>query len=121
MPIARRPSTRIIRLTTLARTGRRMNRSVNLVTAPSLVARLGIGIVGRRHGVVDRQERALPQLDLTGSDDRRALLDPGENGDLVAARCAGGNEDLPRDELGPTLGVFALIVGQEHRGAVGII
>src|SRR3984893_16661879 len=84
-PAARNPSTRIIKLTTLASTGRRMNMSVKFMPeGPAArrallpVGRLRIGVVRRLHRVVHRDRRVIAQLELAGGDDDVALLDAGE-------------------------------------------
>src|SRR3954466_9809871 len=96
----RRPSTTISRLMTPARTGRRMKRSVNFMAVASMFLRGGVGRVGRLHGVVDHDRRAVLQLDLAAGDDLLALLQATQDGDLVAARLAGGDEGLLHDEGG---------------------
>src|SRR5262245_46869255 len=58
--IAWRPAIRMIRLTTIATTGRRMKRSVNFISGIARVgAHLGVG----RQGVVDHHCSAVPQLE----------------------------------------------------------
>src|SRR6185437_9144853 len=92
----RMPSTRIIRLTTVARTGRRMKISVNF-TAPLSVLLVfwpRVGVVARLHRVVDDERRAVVQLDQSGGDDGVAFLDAGQHCHLIAARGAGRDEGL---------------------------
>src|SRR6185369_1222758 len=80
---ARTPSTRIIRLITVASTGRRMKMSVKFIGL--LLARRRVGVVARLDGVVDHHRRAVTQLDLSGGHHRRAWLDAAQHRDLVAA------------------------------------
>src|SRR5580658_8753646 len=99
--MARRPSTRISRLTTLASTGRRMKISVKRIgpsPARSAVYGDGGGIVGGLHLVVHHNRGAVVQLDLSGRDDCIAGLDAAQNRHLVAARRTGGDETLPGNQ-----------------------
>src|SRR3954471_8226125 len=91
----RRPSTMMSRLTTIARTGRRMKRSVNFMGLFFLRRRRRV--VGRLDLVVDGDRRAVLELDLAAGDDFIALLDAAEDGDLVPARRAGVDENLLYD------------------------
>src|SRR4051812_4566503 len=69
----RRPSTMMSRLTTMARTGRRMKRSVNFMGLFFL--RRGRRVVCGLDLVVDDHGRAVLQLDLAAGHDLVALLD----------------------------------------------
>src|ERR1700730_3410361 len=122
-PAARNPSTRIIKLTTLASTGRRMNMSVKFMPeGPALpVVRLWIDVVRRLHRVVHHDRRVIAQLELAGGDDDVAFLDAGEQRDLIAARLAGGDEGLPGDRLRLAVGALALVVDHVDEVAVGIV
>src|ERR1051325_3341906 len=101
------PAIKITRLTTMARTGRRMNRSVNFIVwsaaaMPPLscrssraaawpphstltVFRPRLRAVGRLDGVVDDDGGPRPQLEDAGGDDLLARLHPADDADLVAA------------------------------------
>src|SRR5712692_903900 len=61
-----RPAIRITRLTTIERTGRLTNRSVNFIRYPLIVFGLGSRIVFRLDLVVDRHRRAVAQLEGAG-------------------------------------------------------
>src|SRR5271170_2410625 len=79
-----RPAMMMSRLTTIARTGRRTKRSVNLIR--SLV--LGVRVEGRgaAHAVVHDHGRAVAQLERSRGHHRLARLDAVEDRDEVAAR-----------------------------------
>src|SRR5258708_965325 len=96
--MARRPTTRISRLTTAAKTGRRMKRSVNFIGGPLLIDRLRRGVVGRHDAIVDGERHAVAQLDLARRYDRVAVCDALQDGDLIAARGTRRDEDLAGDE-----------------------
>src|SRR5690242_19721961 len=91
----RRPSTTMSRLTTRARTGFRMKRSVKFIASASLFLRRGVRVVlGHDALVVRRQGRAVLQLEPAARHDDRALVEALEDRDLVAAGRARGDEDL---------------------------
>src|SRR3974390_515880 len=98
---ARRPRTRIIKLTTVASTGRRMKRSVNpLIARPPSSLLDGSRV---RHGrrvarIVDRHRRPVAQLDLPGGHHGLALLESVFDRHLVAPRQPGLHQYLARDE-----------------------
>src|SRR5215469_9861007 len=94
--MARRPSARIIRLTTVASTGRRMKISVKRIAA-SLFRNLRIGREWRCHLVVDDNRRAVIELGLAGGRNDIPRLDAVEHRDLVAAGRPGLDEGLVRD------------------------
>src|SRR4051794_40349685 len=96
---ARSPSTTISRLTTIASTGRRMKMSVKFMRRASLFLRLRVRVVGRLDAVVHRDRRAVLQLVLPAAHHHLAGLQALDDGDLVAARRAGLDEDLLGDEL----------------------
>src|SRR5688572_27681836 len=80
------PTSRMSRLTTEASTGRRMKMSVNDIGQPLLV-----GALSGRHQclrVVDLDQRAVGQLDLSRRDDLLALLEAGGDGDAILADLA---------------------------------
>src|SRR5687767_3643071 len=76
------PAIRMTRLTTIARTGRRMKMSVNRMLA---VRRFGIGLVGRGDVVVHLDRRATAKFEHARGDNLFAGLDAGEHRHLVAA------------------------------------
>src|ERR1043166_6065867 len=80
----------MIRLTTVATTGRRMNKSVNLMRSLARWRWLHVGrgrvcLVPRLHAVVDLHRDAAAQLEDAGTDHLVARLEAGSNGHLVAA------------------------------------
>src|SRR5512140_2221701 len=80
-----RPAITITRLTTIARTGRLMKRSVNRMSA---LLRPRRGVVGRLDRVVDLDRRPRPQLEHARRHDLVARLDPRQDRHLVATRAA---------------------------------
>src|SRR6266480_927194 len=121
-PIERRPSTKIVRLTTVARTGRSMKISVNFLIGASSSLILGLRgrFVRRLDRVVDDHGHPRAQLDLPGGDHRVAFLDAREDRDLVAARTANRDELLLREER--CFPVLALLFLDDEDGvAVGIV
>src|SRR6266478_3583553 len=96
--MARRPSTRISRLTTAESTGRSTNKSVNFMGPASLLLRSRIRIVLGLHPVVGRDGRAVLQLELPARHDDVALLDTAHHRHLVAARGADCDESLLRHQ-----------------------
>src|SRR6266446_1468515 len=120
----RTPSTRIKRLMVIASTGLRMKRSVKFIYADSLFLRLRIGTVRWLHLVVDDQRRAALELDLAAGHHLGAGLDAFQDSYLIAARRAGGDEYLLREQARVALFVLVfLLVGRlhhEYRVAVGI-
>src|SRR6185503_11221271 len=115
------PAMRITRLTTRARTGRLTKRSVNFKGFASVVFRLGGGLVPRLRLVPHEHGRARAQLEGARSHDLVAGLEPGEDGDLVAARAsqlhelllhalvvlAPGTVEVAHDEHGVSVGRVA--------------
>src|SRR6266498_3005901 len=88
---------RMMRLTTVARTGRRMKMSVNFM-AGSAVLRLRRELRSDLHiGVVDGDARAVAQLERAGADELLTRLHAVDNGDEVAAGFAELDELLPGD------------------------
>src|SRR5215467_12902507 len=73
------PAMRIIRLTTIARTGRLTNRSVSFILA---VLRFRSPLVIRLNLVVDENGSAVAKLKDAGSHDLFPQLDTGEHSDL---------------------------------------
>src|ERR1019366_5266954 len=110
----RRPSTRISRLITAASTGRRMKRSVNFMAWDSLFLRRRVRVACRLHAVVDDDLGAILQLELAAGHDLLAPGNAAKHGHLVAARRAGGDEDLLD---------LRRLAGRddEHGGAVGVV
>src|SRR2546422_7047772 len=116
-----KPSTSSVRLTTVARTGRSTKMSVNfLILTPLLVLGSWRRIVRRLDGVVDDHRKSRTQLDLPCGDDGVAFLDPGKDRDLIAARLAGRDEPLLRDERDFLVLPFALF-HHKHGVPVGIV
>src|SRR6202171_3945231 len=120
----RTPSTRINRLMVIASTGLRMKRSVKFMCADSFFLRLRIGAVRRLHLVVHDQRRAVFELDLSAGYHLGAGLDAFQDRDLIAARRAGGDEHLLREQARVALFVLVFLLVRwlhhEHRVAVGI-
>src|SRR5262249_25124044 len=77
-----RPAIRITRLTTIARTGRLTNRSVNRILAVLRLRRL---LVIRLNLVVDENGSAVAKFKDSGSHDLFTRLDTGKYRDLIAA------------------------------------
>src|SRR5215471_8220009 len=98
------PAMRITRLTTIARTGRRMKRSVNFMLA---VLGLGSRVVRRLHLVVDQDRSAVAQLEDPRGHDFLAGLHTRGHCDLVAAGAAQLHELL-------AYAAVALAVGRLH-------
>src|SRR5260221_9926433 len=91
------PAITIRRFTTMARTGRRMNRSVKF-TGPSLVRQLGCDFHGGREIVSHHHRAAVVQLEGAARDDGLARLDAGDHRHQVATPLAQPHELLPRDQ-----------------------
>src|SRR5438128_12108319 len=85
--IACTPAITMMRLTTIARTGRRMKRSVNFIAGAfrcSLVDRLG-GQLGAGREIVPHHHRAaVAQLEGAAADDALAGGEPGDHRDQVS-------------------------------------
>src|SRR6202521_3100258 len=120
----RTPSTRISRLMVMASTGLRMKRSVKFMCADSLFLRLRIGAVRWLHLVVHDQWRAALELDLAAGHHLGSGLDAFQDGYLIAARRAGGDEHLLREQARVALFVLVFLLVRwlhhEYRVAVGI-
>src|ERR1700675_4382984 len=120
----RTPSTRIKRLMVIASTGLRMKRSVKFMCADSLFLRLRVGTVRWLHLVVHDQRRAALELDLAAGHHLGSGLDAFQDGDLIAARRAGGDEHLLREQARVALFVLVFLLVRwlhhEYRVAVGI-
>src|SRR5487761_935048 len=109
------PSSRMMRLTTVASTGRRMNRSVNFMCGGS---RSSV----RFHAVVDFHLHAILQFLLAGGDHHVARLKSLVDGHAAIAYLAGGDEYLADLEHRLAVSVFAVLFYDEYRTAVqGII
>ena len=74
---------------------------------------MGFGELAGCDRVVDHDRRAVLQLDLAAGDDLLAFLQAAEDGHLVAARLAGGDEGLLHHQA------VARGRGGRRRGAVG--
>src|SRR6516162_10460040 len=91
------PTSRISRLSTLAKTGRRMKRSVKaFMRSPSRSRRFSRR--RQRGALVDRDRRIGLQLDLPGCHHALALLGPLLDRDPLSARRANANEAAFSDE-----------------------
>src|SRR5580700_9665954 len=120
LPTERRPSTRISRLITIARTGRRMNRSVKFMVRASLFLRRRILFVQRLHAVVDAQRRAVLQFELPAGDHRCPLGYALQDRDLISPSRSRGDEYLLRLQL--RIAFRVLLVGRdEHRCPVRVV
>src|ERR1700761_4399003 len=82
LKIARMPSTRMNRLMTTARTGRRMKRSVSFIER-LVFLRGGIRVIAGLDRVVDRDGRAVLDFQLACRDDDIALLHAGQRLHLI--------------------------------------
>src|SRR3954447_11588182 len=116
---ARRPISRISRLTTAARTGRRTKMSVN-ERMPGSVRLLGRWRRGDGQGVAagDGDRRPVLQLELARAHDEIAGLDAAYQGDVAAEGRPRLDEGLDRLMLGLAVGVLAVLLHHEHRIAV---
>src|SRR5262245_49031529 len=97
------PAMRITRFTTIARTGRLTNRSVNFILA---VLRLGRRLVLGLSLVVDEHCRAIAQLEHSGAHDFFTWLEAREDRNLVASRGAELHELLVHSPIWIPAGVF---------------
>src|SRR5262245_4554239 len=117
------PAMRITRLTTIARTGRLMKRSVNFMGpgSPSAVHGVRRRVVAGLRLVVDLDGRAVAQLEHPRGHDLLAGLEPREDRDLVAA----AGPDLDELLAHALVGLAAVLVLQlrddEDRVAVGSV
>src|SRR3972149_11290627 len=93
------PAMTMMRLTTMAMTGRRMKRSVSFIEAPvqSLVGGPGGERGLGRERVVHHHRRVVPELEGACAHHRLAGLEPGDHRDEVPAALAEPDEALPRD------------------------
>src|SRR5688500_4219736 len=114
------PAIRMTRLTTMARTGRLMNRSVNRIACSSVVFRPWRRVVPGLDGVVHEDCGAVPQLEHAGCHHLVAGLDARQHGQLVAARRPRLHELLPHAAI--RLAVFAFHLRDDKTGiAIGRI
>src|SRR5487761_486572 len=91
--MARRPRTRMSRLMTAERTGRRTKRSVSFTRASSVLLGSRVGLVERQHAVVNDELRSILDLHLAAADDDIAGIEPLDDRHLVASRRAESHED----------------------------
>src|SRR5258706_8515691 len=82
------PAIRMTRLTTIARTGRRMKRSVIFMSTTSVVLRPWGRVVGRLNLVVDLHRDTVPQLEYAGGHHLVAGMHAVQHGHLIPARAA---------------------------------
>src|SRR3954452_22023009 len=116
---ARRPISRISRLTTAASTGRRTKMSVN-ERMPGSVRLLGRWRRGDRQGVAagNRNRRPVLQLELARAHHPVAGLYAAHERDAAAERRSRLDEGLDRLVLGLAVGILAVLLHHEHRIAV---
>src|SRR5689334_5733210 len=76
------PASRTTRLITMARTGRRMNKSVSFILG---IGRLGVQLIPRLHVVIDIDRRIRPQAEDAGGHDFVTGIEAGSHRDPVAA------------------------------------
>src|SRR3954469_14664103 len=107
------PAMMMIRLTTMARTGRRKNRSVKRISVVfRLGAQLGIGL----DGIVDHDRRIVAQLECASGDQFLAVGHAIENCHVITTRLPEPHELLTGilDRLagwrGPSAGSVRLLV-----------
>src|SRR5205814_4045492 len=110
--IACTPAMTISKLTTMARTGLRMKRSVKLMVGLLVVGGLGGDLRRRRQVVAQHQRAAVVQLEGAARDDGLARFQAGHRRDQVAAPLAQADELLVRHEL------LVLLLDGEDRVAV---
>src|ERR1700733_9172471 len=120
LPSERKPSTRIIKLMTTARTGRLMKRSVRFMARDSSFLRGWALVVGRLHAIVDAYRRAILQFELSAGDHHRPLGHALQDGDLIAPRRPRRDEHLLRLKLRIAFRIF-LVGGDEHGCAVRVV
>src|SRR5580658_11311638 len=120
LPTERRPSTRISRLITIARTGRRMKRSVKFMARASLFLRRRVLFVQWLHAIVDAQRCAVLQFELPAGDHRCPLRYALQDRDLIAARRSRRDEHLLRLELRIAFRIL-LVDRDEHRRPVRVV
>src|SRR5580700_1715766 len=114
---ARKPISRISRLTTTDSTGRLMKMSVQTIAKRSELIAWRASRNRRRRIGRDRDCRARLQLELADGDDAIALLQPAEDFGTPIDPVAGAHEGANRGQAG--LAVILLLFGdQEHRVAV---
>src|SRR5436190_6424536 len=111
--IACRPAIRITRLTTIARTGRLMKRSVIFISCP----RFGLRIVRRLYFVVDFDGSAVTQLKHSRAYHFIARIKSRYDGYLVTARTSHFHELLSYSQVGLAFRVLKLS-DKENRIAV---
>src|SRR6266511_4812075 len=119
--IAWSPAITITRFTTIARTGRRMKRSVIvfIVSAPgSPLGGHGRDLRVRGERVVHGHGHPVAQLEASARDDRLSRREPGDHLDEVPAPLAEADELLLRHGRGLAVRVL-LLLEREHRVAVG--
>src|SRR5437879_1614374 len=95
------PAMTMRRLTTIARIGRRMNRSVNFIGAPfarSLVDRLGGQLGAGGEIVLHHHRAAVAQLEGAAGDDGLVGLQPRHHRHQVSSALAQPDELLVRDQ-----------------------
>src|SRR5262249_43939211 len=103
--IACTPAIRITRLTTIARTGRLTNRSVNRILA---FLRLGSRLVLRLNFIVDDNGSAVPKLEGARRHDLFFGFDAGQHGNLIASRRTELHKLLAYAAIGSAFRIFEI-------------
>src|SRR5580692_7330057 len=134
-----RPAIRMRRLTTIARTGRLTNKSVNFMRVPHsalvtllaftpLLVELKVSLtvvltlfgvrfrtIRRLHGVVNLNGCGVAEPEDSGADDFVARIHPGRDRDLIAAAALDLDDLLAHPAIGLT-GLLILNVGHDVHG-----
>src|SRR5580658_1355434 len=112
---ARKPISRISRLTTVARTGRRMKRSVKrMASGPGSVGRNLVGCL-QRLGLDDGDDRSRPELQLARGSDDIARTDAGEDRHLIVETRTGLDEHPGRFHHRLALVIGSVLLDREDR------
>src|ERR1700690_540797 len=116
------PDMKITRLTTIARTGRRMKMWVNFPVGVGAQGGRRSGVPGRgsqlrvgSHRIVPDDRAAGPKLEDARPDDGLPLLEPRHHGDKVAPLDAEAHDLLPDDKLFRARGRVGLGLDHVHR------
>src|SRR5437868_7587457 len=116
--IACTPAITMMRLTTMARTGRRMKRSVNFILC-SAVDGVGGQFGGRREIVAHRHGAAVAQLEGAARHDGFAGGEARSDRYQIAPALSEPHELLLGDEPGRLAGLRRRLFQREHRIAIG--
>src|SRR5580693_907061 len=127
-----RPAMRMRRFTTIARTGRLTNKSVNFMHAPrsssrcapsvcSTLFRVRFGAIVRFHSVVNLDRRGVTEPEDAGADNFIARIQSGGDRDLIAAAALDLDDLLAHAAIGLAR-LWILHVGHDvHRITVGSV